>query len=114
MFLRDGVYAVNLKLIARGNWRNVGVIDYQIGIKREGKKKKIIQNTFLTFLPTAVPVNKHKGRPFHRFFRAVTSLTFEQRVRPVRDAASVLPVVQAPLGELQHKRGQKVKSTPPH
>ena len=27
---RDGVYAVNLKLIARGNWRNVGVIDYQI------------------------------------------------------------------------------------
>ena len=32
---REGVYAVNLKLIARGNWRNVGVIDYQIGIKRE-------------------------------------------------------------------------------
>ena len=30
---RDGVHAMNLK--ARGNWRNVGVIDYQIGIKRE-------------------------------------------------------------------------------
>ena len=29
------MYAVNLKLIARGNWRNVGLIDYQIGIKRE-------------------------------------------------------------------------------
>ena len=38
---RDGVYAVNLKLIAWGNWRNVGVIDYQIGIKREK-----IQNEF--------------------------------------------------------------------
>ena len=35
------MYAVNLRLIARGNWRNVGVIDYQIGIKREKKKDKI-------------------------------------------------------------------------
>ena len=39
---RDGVYAVNLKLIARGNWRNVGVIDYQIGIKREKKRKRLV------------------------------------------------------------------------
>ena len=38
---RDGVYAVNLKLIAQGNWRNVGVIDYQIGIKKgENSKQK--------------------------------------------------------------------------
>ena len=45
MFLRDRqslsvatrgwVYAVNLKLIAWGNWINVGVIDYQIGIKKD-------------------------------------------------------------------------------
>ena len=44
---RDGVYAVNLKQIAPGNWRNVGVIDYQIGIKREkiqNKLKKLIKN----------------------------------------------------------------------
>ena len=32
---RDRVYAVNLKLIERGNWRNKGEIDYQIGLKRE-------------------------------------------------------------------------------
>ena len=37
---RDGGYAVNLKLIARGNWRNVGVIGYQIGRKLEIKKKE--------------------------------------------------------------------------
>ena len=35
---RDGVYAVNLKLIARSDWRNEGVIDPQIGIKT---KKRI-------------------------------------------------------------------------
>ena len=35
---RDGVYVVNLKLIARGNWRNVGVIGYQIGRKIEMKR----------------------------------------------------------------------------
>ena len=34
---RDGVYAVNLKLIARGDWRNVGVIGYQMGSKLEIK-----------------------------------------------------------------------------
>ena len=34
---RDGVYAVNLKLIAQGNWRNVGMIGYQIGRKIEKK-----------------------------------------------------------------------------
>ena len=32
---RDEAYAVNLKLIARGDWKNVGVIDYHIVIKRE-------------------------------------------------------------------------------
>ena len=36
---RDGVYAVNLKVILKSkvqdNWRNVGVIGYQIGRKRE-------------------------------------------------------------------------------
>ena len=37
---RDGVYLVNLKLVAQGNWRNVGVIDYQIWIKREKIEKK--------------------------------------------------------------------------
>ena len=34
---RDGVYAVNLKLIAQGNWRNVSVISYQKGINLEAK-----------------------------------------------------------------------------
>ena len=35
---KDGVYAVNLKLIARGNWGNVGVIDDQIGDKKGENK----------------------------------------------------------------------------
>ena len=38
---RDGVYAVNLKLIAHGNWTNVSVIDYQIGIKKGENSKQI-------------------------------------------------------------------------
>ena len=38
---RDGVYVVNLKLIARGNWRNVGVIVYQIWIKKGENSKQI-------------------------------------------------------------------------
>ena len=33
--VRDGVYAVNLKLKAQVNWRNMGVIGYQIGRKRK-------------------------------------------------------------------------------
>ena len=32
---RDGVYAVNLKLMVQGKWGNMGVIGYQIGRKRE-------------------------------------------------------------------------------
>ena len=32
---RDGVYAVNLKLIAWSNWEHMGVIVYQIGRKLE-------------------------------------------------------------------------------
>ena len=38
---RDGVYAVNLKIMARGDWRNAGVIGYPIGREREE-----IRNTF--------------------------------------------------------------------
>ena len=46
------MYVVNLKLIARGNWRNVGVIDYQIGIKRQKilNKIKIIKLCNLAFV----------------------------------------------------------------
>ena len=39
---RDGAYAVNLKLIARGNWRKVGLIDYQIGRKTLKQKKSTV------------------------------------------------------------------------
>ena len=42
-----GVCAVNLKLTARGNWRNVCVIGYQIGRKGE----IIRNNTKKHFLP---------------------------------------------------------------
>ena len=37
------MYAVNLKLIAWGKWRNVGVIDYQTGIKRKKIQNKILK-----------------------------------------------------------------------
>ena len=36
---RDGGYALNLKLIARGNWRNVGMVVYQIGRKKLKNEK---------------------------------------------------------------------------
>ena len=34
------MYAVNLKLIAWNNWRNLGVIGYQIGRKKRDKSYK--------------------------------------------------------------------------
>ena len=38
---RDGVYVMNLKLIARGNWRNVGVIYYLWDKKGEKIEKNV-------------------------------------------------------------------------
>ena len=46
------MYEENLKRIARGNWRNVGVIGYQIGIKREKIKNDRPKIKRLQFLNT--------------------------------------------------------------